>query len=440
MEKYIIILILYIINFSSFSQRIEILDEINEPIYNVSLYTSDFNKSAFTNFKGEVEISIFNENDSIYIQHPSFQNIILVKREINERIILKSDIIEIDEVIISVNRWEESLNEVTNKSLIINRNLIEKTTHQTAADLLDKTGEIFVQKSQLGGGSPMMRGFSANRILLSLDGIRLNNIIYRGGNIHNIISIDPNILDGVEVLFGPASVIYGSDAIGGGINFRTKDPTFKVKRLVTGSQNIQYNTSNNSKIYNINVEIGNKNISNLTSLSFSSYDDLISGSKRERYPDYGLRNEYVKRDNQSDTDIIIENPNPNKQVESGYSQLNFINKINIKINDLSNIIYGIYYSRSSNIPRYDRLIMYDDIFNPKYAEWFYGPNTFLLNKIQLNSFKKRRIYDAYKIIISNQKIKESRNTRKFNDNNFIHRSEKINVSSLNIDFDKNFDK
>ena len=124
MEKYFIILILYIINFSSFSQRIEILDEINEPIYNVSLYTSDFNKSAFTNFKGEVEISIFNENDSIYIQHPSFQNIILVKREINERIILKSDIIEIDEVIISVNRWEESLNEVTNKSLIINRNLI----------------------------------------------------------------------------------------------------------------------------------------------------------------------------------------------------------------------------------------------------------------------------------------------------------------------------
>ena len=124
MEKYIIILILYIINFSSFSQRIEILDEINEPIYNVSLYTSDFNKSAFTNFKGEVEISIFNENDSIYIQHPSFQNIILVKREINERIILKSDIIEIDEVIISVNRWEESLNEVTNKSLIINRNLV----------------------------------------------------------------------------------------------------------------------------------------------------------------------------------------------------------------------------------------------------------------------------------------------------------------------------
>ena len=440
MEKYFITLILYLINFYSFSQRVVVLDEINEPIYNVSFYTSDFNKSAFSNFKGEVELSIFNENDSVYIQHPAFQNLILVKKNIYKKIILKSDIIEIDEVIVSINRWEESLNEVTNKSLIINRNLIEKTTHQTAADLLDKTGEIFVQKSQLGGGSPMMRGFSANRILLSLDGIRLNNIVFRGGNIHNIISIDPNILDGVEVLFGPASVIYGSDAIGGGINFRTKDPTFKIKRLVNGSQNIQYNTSNNSKIYNINIEIGNKKISNISSLSFSSYDDLISGSNQKKYPYFGLRNEYVKRDNLNEIDIIVENPNPNKQIESGYSQINFINKTNIKLNDLNNIIFGTYYSRSSNIPRYDRLIMYEDIFNPKYAEWFYGPNTFFLNKIQLNSFKKRRIYDAYKIIFSNQKIKESRNTRRFNEINLNHRSENINVTSINIDFDKNLNK
>ena len=66
----------------------------------------------------------------------------------------------------------------------------------------------------------MIRGFSANRILMTLDGIRLNNIIYRSGNIHNIIGIDPNILEGVEVLFGPASVMYGSDALGGAINFK----------------------------------------------------------------------------------------------------------------------------------------------------------------------------------------------------------------------------
>ena len=74
----------------------------------------------------------------------------------------------------------------------------------------------------------MIRGFSANRILIVLDGIRLNNAIYRSGNLHNIISIDPNVLEGAEVLFGPASVIYGSDAIGGVMDFHTKNIKFSI--------------------------------------------------------------------------------------------------------------------------------------------------------------------------------------------------------------------
>ena len=436
MEKYLAIVLFILIQSSSFSQKIRVVDELNEPIFNVSFYTSDLIKSSFSNIQGDVDLSVFKGNDTINIQHPSFKKLVIIKNKINQKIILENLIIEIDEVVISVNRWQESLNEVTNKNLLIDRNLIEKNSPQTSADLLEKTGEVYVQKSQLGGGSPMIRGFSANRILLSIDGIRLNNIIYRGGNIHNIISIDPNILEGVEILFGPASVMYGSDAIGGGINFKIKDPTFKLKKLITGSQNIQYNSSNNSKIYNINIELGNKNISNISSFSMSSYDDLLSGAKRIKYPNFGLREEFVVRDNINDKDVIIKNNNPNKQVESGYSQLNLINKTNYKINDSKNIIYGIYYSKSSDIPRYDRLIQYDDILTPKYAEWFYGPSIFFMNKIQFNSFTKNKFYDAYKIIIANQKLKESRNSRKFNDYFLNQRDENVNITSLNIDFDK----
>jgi len=436
MEKYLALVLFILIQSSSFSQKIRVVDELNEPIFNVSFYTSDLIKSSFSNIQGDVDLSVFKGNDTINIQHPSFKKLVIIKNKINQKIILENLIIEIDEVVISVNRWQESLNEVTNKNLLIDRNLIEKNSPQTSADLLEKTGEVYVQKSQLGGGSPMIRGFSANRILLSIDGIRLNNIIYRGGNIHNIISIDPNILEGVEILFGPASVMYGSDAIGGGINFKIKDPTFKLKKLITGSQNIQYNSSNNSKIYNINIELGNKNISNISSFSMSSYDDLLSGAKRIKYPNFGLREEFVVRDKINDKDVIIQNNNPNKQVESGYSQLNLINKTNFKINDSKNIIYGIYYSKSSDIPRYDRLIQYDDILTPKYAEWFYGPSIFFMNKIQFNSFTKNKFFDAYKIIIAKQKLKESRNSRKFNDYFLNQREENVNIASINIDFDK----
>ena len=76
-----------------------------------------------------------------------------------------------------------------------------------------------MQKSQSGGGSPLIRGFEANRVLLVIDGVRMNNAIYRSGHVHNAISIDANSLERTEVIFGPSSVGYGSDALGGVIHF-----------------------------------------------------------------------------------------------------------------------------------------------------------------------------------------------------------------------------
>ena len=70
----------------------------------------------------------------------------------------------------------------------------------------------------------MLRGFSANSILLVVDGVRMNNAIYRSGNLQNVITLDSHILEEAEVIFGPGSVIYGSDALGGVMDFHTQSP------------------------------------------------------------------------------------------------------------------------------------------------------------------------------------------------------------------------
>ena len=127
------------------------------------------------------------------------------------------------EVIVSVNKWEQKLNELPNKIVKVNRYDILKNNPQTAADLLGQTGTVFIQKSQLGGGSPMIRGFATNRVLLVIDGVRMNNAIYRSGNLQNVISIDALSTETAEVIFGPGSLIYGSDAIGGVMDFHTLD-------------------------------------------------------------------------------------------------------------------------------------------------------------------------------------------------------------------------
>ena len=87
----------------------------------------------------------------------------------------------LNELVVSANKWEQNLMEVPGTVSRVSKQLIQFQNPQTSADLLTLTGKVFVQKSQLGGGSPMIRGFATNRVLLVVDGVRMNNAIFRSG-------------------------------------------------------------------------------------------------------------------------------------------------------------------------------------------------------------------------------------------------------------------
>ncbi len=132
--------------------------------------------------------------------------------------------IRLNEIIISANRAPEKRKNIAQQTIVLSGKKIQFLNQVTSAALLEQTGNIFVQKSQGGGGSPVIRGFEASKVLLVIDGVRLNNAIFRGGHLQNVITMDNAILDKTEVLFGPASVVFGSDALGGVISFYTKKP------------------------------------------------------------------------------------------------------------------------------------------------------------------------------------------------------------------------
>ena len=163
------------------------------------------------------------------------------------------------------------------------------TNPQTAADLLQSSGQVYVQKSQLGGGSPIIRGFSTNRLLIAVDGVRFNTAIFRGGNVQNIISIDPFAVARTEVILGPGSVVYGSDAVGGVMNFYTKKPKFSFKEgySFSGNSTVRYATANKEKTGHFDFNIGAKKWAFLTSVTYSDFDNLRMGSHG---PDDYLRN------------------------------------------------------------------------------------------------------------------------------------------------------
>jgi hemoglobin/transferrin/lactoferrin receptor protein len=88
--------------------------------------------------------------------------------------------------------------------------------------MIGKAAGIFVQETNLGGGAPILRGLIGNQILVVVDGVRLNDSSLRIGPNQYLNTIDPAIVERVEVLKGPNSVLYGSDALGGVILIWTK--------------------------------------------------------------------------------------------------------------------------------------------------------------------------------------------------------------------------
>src|SRR5690606_22392978 len=250
----------------------------------------------------------------------------------------------------------------------------------TAADLLSLSGKVYIQKSQQGGGSPMIRGFSTNRLLYTVDGVRMNTAIFRGGNLQNVINLDPFATESTEVLFGPGTVIYGSDAIGGVMSFTTIKPQLSLsdKTLVSGKAVTRYSSANNEKTGHFDVNVGWKKWALVTSISSWDYDHLRQGSHG---PDDYIKPVYVQR--QDSTDVIINQDDPLLQIPSAYSQINMMQKVRFKPNELWDLEYGFHFSETSPYGRYDRNTRYRN-GTLRYAEWSYGPQKWMMNNLSVN--------------------------------------------------------
>lgn len=343
---------------------------------------------------------------------------------------------QLEPVMVYYNRWERKINEVPNRITKFNLKQQKLQNPQTMADALGLTGEVFIQKSQLGGGSPMIRGFATNRVLIVVDGVRMNNAIYRSGNLQNVISFDPLALEDAEVIFGPGSLMYGSDAIGGVMDFHTLQPKFSSnnKTLVKGDAFVRYASANNEQTSHVNLNIAGKKFSFLTSLTLSDFGDLRMG-KNGGQNSY-LRREYVERINNAD--VIVANADPYLQKQSGYNQTNFLTKLRFKPNEQWDIQYGFHYSKTGHIPRYDRLIEYAS-GNLRFAEWNYGPQFWTMHTAQIQHKQMTGLYSEARLVVAYQQYEESRIDRRRNNNNRRTQTEQVDAFSVNLDFTKAID-
>ncbi len=425
-----------VISILSFSQVLIVLDKKTaEPLELASVFSENPKTVVFTNAMGQADVAAFAGSSKIDIRFIGYKTASYSYDQLQKigfKVLLENTGVSLDKVVVSASRWTQDAREIPSRINTISAKDVALQNPQTAADMLSTSGEVFIQKSQQGGGSPMIRGFSTNRLLYSVDGVRMNTAIFRSGNLQNVISLDQFAIENTEVFFGPGSVIYGSDAIGGVMSFQTLSPqlSFDGKRLTTGKAVTRYSSINQENTYHFDVNLGWKKWAILS--SFSSYDfgDLKMGANG---PEDYLRPFFVQRIDS--LDVVVRNEDPLLQNPTAYSQINMMQKVRFKPNDQWDFQYGFHYSATSDYSRYDRHIRLKNGL-PRSGEWAYGPQIWMMNNLGISHLKSTLIYDQMNIRIAQQRFEESRIDRNFNDNERRTRLEEVDAYSLNVDFNK----
>jgi len=438
MKRFCILMLIWVISMPLLAQQIRVSDvETGQAIEKVLIHSKGSSQLVITDEKGIADIGPIT-SDQLEIEKLGYTSLHLSKEELRKmdfKVALKLKGVALDELIISSSRFLDKDEEVVQKIQVIRKSEIEQMNQSSMADVIAGSGNIMVQKSQLGGGSPVIRGFEANKVLMVIDGVRMNNAIYRAGHLQNVVTLDNASMDRVELVYGPGSVMYGSDALGGVMHFMTKNPSLSSDSslLVKAGAYSRYMSALEGSAYHLDFSLGKKRFGCLSSMTYTEQGDLRQGAKRNPfYGDFGARDWYVQR--LGGVDSVLANTHKNVQVGSAYSQLDLMQKFMFKASDNTLHRLNIQYSTSSNVPRYDRLTQ-GSMAAPRFAEWYYGPQKRLFAAYTL-SMENKRYFDRSRFTLAYQDIEESRVNRRYRNDVLKSQIEEVSVFSMNLDMEK----
>jgi TonB-dependent heme/hemoglobin receptor len=129
------------------------------------------------------------------------------------------------EMVVTATRVEREVFNTPQAVTVLDDLAVEQANAGTTPDILSGAEGVLIQKTNTGGGSPFIRGLTGKQVLILVDGVRVNNSYYRFGPHQYLNTLDPNLIERIEVVRGPSSVLYGSDALGGVINVITRKRT-----------------------------------------------------------------------------------------------------------------------------------------------------------------------------------------------------------------------
>lgn len=182
------------------------------------------------------------------------------------------------EMVVTATRVEREVFNTPQAVTILDDQDVQDANTAATPDLFKYAKGVSMQKTNLGGGSPFMRGLTGKQVLILVDGVRLNNSYYRFGPHQYLNTLDPNAIERIEVVRGPMSVLYGSDALGGTINIITKRRAdFAAPVDTDGLLQAYYESASQGGSGRAQIEGNQGNLGFIGGLTARRYDDLEAG-------------------------------------------------------------------------------------------------------------------------------------------------------------------
>ncbi len=271
-------------------QTLEVVAAANIQVFGTPFGTSSDDEGEFT---------IENLPSGNYILRISSIGFITREIEINlENLSLDLGIIDIEpgiyrlnrEIVVSALRILQIQYESPQSISVLSQAELIMTAPRSSAEALFGLPGIFLQKTNHGGGSPIIRGLTGNQSLQMIDGIRLNNAISRYGPNQYFNTIDPNCISQIEVIRGAGSVQYGSDAMGGTIQVITKSPRFFADGFhAEGNLYGKLMSSGMEQSGRTELELGSRRVAFFGGYSLRNFGDLTGGVKIGRQDPTGYK-------------------------------------------------------------------------------------------------------------------------------------------------------
>lgn len=293
------------------------------------------------------------------------------------------------------------LNQPYTATILDSASLMQKMPRSTPESLQGEAG-VFVQKTNHGGGSPFIRGLTGNQTLLLLDGIRINNSIFRYGPNQYFNTIDPYTIGKLEILKGAGSVQYGSDALGGVIHVRSRQAQLADKAYVQGTGFGRFINQKMEQSWRAEIAAGNNKAAFLGGYSHKHFGDLIGGDTTGR------------------------------QTPSGYGEQSFDAQIKLQIAEGWKLRIVHQSVLQKDVPVYHKVVL------EKFAYNKMDPQRRHLTYLTLSRNFNRETLQSAELTVAAQNSFERRKSQKLGKAAFTHEEDNIYTYSVSIDVQHRF--